>query len=276
MYHSTVKSSCWRNLKISSFLILLGIQYAQAQSWKEVNRKSVDSEIVAVSTDFQENIYVALADDQLIKLDKSGEVLVNFSQPNLGPFTSLEAHNSLNPFLFIRDNQQVVFLDRFLANPVVYDLNQWTSSFVWLAAPSVDRQLWLLESDPFRITKVDRFTGNVLHEVFLQIGLDLEDLVYFIARQQQLILVDHFKGIYIFDLFGNLIRHVTDEEITSVQLINDQLIYYSGAALVQLDLTLDSKVEIPISDLCSTIIKIEEALLCVTPTELVWWESAEE
>ena len=61
-----------------------------------------------------------------------------------------------------------------------------------------------------------------------------------------------------------------------MQLINDQLIYYSGAALVQLDLNLDSKVEIPIPDLCFTIIKIEEELLCITPTELVWWKSAEE
>lgn len=270
MLHSTVKSSCWRNLRISSWLLLFGIQSVQAQTWEEVNRKAFDSQIVAVSTDFQQNIFIALEDDRLLKLDPEGNELANFSQPNLAPYTSLEAQNSLNPFFFVRDNQQVVFLDRFLANPVIYDLNQWTSSFVWLATPGVDRQLWLLESDPLRITKVDRFTGNVLHEVILQIGLDLEDLVYFSARQQQLVLVDQYKGIYIFDLFGNLIRHVADEDVTSVQLINDQLNYYSGASVIELDLNSGQRREISVPDFYYTVIKVADMFLCIGAQEIIW------
>lgn len=272
MLHSMVKSFCWRLLRINSWLLLFGMQAIHAQSWKEVRLKPFDSEIVAFSTDFQENLFVALANDQLIKLDKKGKELANFSQPNLAPLTSLEAQNSLNPFFFVRDNQQVVFLDRFLANPVVYDLRQWTSSFVWLATPSVDRQLWLLESDPFRITKVDRFTGNVLHEVVLQIGPDLEDLVYFRARQQQLILVDQYKGIFLFDLFGNLIQHVEAEGVSSVQLAEDQLSYFYDASFIQMNLHSGEKAETALPDKCGAVIKTDDSLLCIGDDQLVWWQ----
>ncbi|MDW3195662.1 MAG: hypothetical protein R8G66_25015 [Cytophagales bacterium] len=272
MLHSMVKNCCWRNLRSNScWLFLFVIQATQAQSWEATTVKAFDSEIVAVSIDFQENIFVALADDQLLKLDKEGQELANFSQPNLAPFTSLEAQNSLNPFFFVRDNQQVVFLDRFLANPVVYDLNQWTSSFVWLASPSVDRQLWLLEIDPFRITKVDRFSGNVLHEVVLQIGFDLEGLVYFGASQQQLILVDQYQGIFIFDLFGNLIRKVEEEDASAVRLIGDQLYYSFGTSLIQIDLNSGEKKETALPDLCGSAIKMADSYLCINDDQLVWW-----
>lgn len=273
MLHSMVTNWCWRNLRINScWLVLLVFQVTQAQSWEQAHVKSFGSEIVAVSIDFQENVFVALADDQLLKLDKEGQELANFSQPNLSPYTSLEAQNSLNPFFFVRDNQQVVFLDRFLANPVIYDLNQWTSSFVWLATPSVDRQLWLLESDPFRVTKVDRFTGNILHEVILQIGLELEDLVYFRAQEQQLILVDQFKGIYLFDLFGNLIRQVVEEDVSSVRLIGDQLYYCYESNLIQMDLKSGEKKETTLPDLCGPVIKVGDSYLCIGDDRMVWWE----
>ncbi len=272
MLHSMVKSSVWRNLKISSTLFLFVVQFVQGQSWELIDEKVFDAEIVSVSTDFQHNIFIALADDQLIKMNASGEVLANFSQPNLGPYTALEAQNSLNPFFFVRDNQQVVFLDRFLANPVIYDLNQWTSSFVWLATPSVDRQLWLLESDPFRISKVDRFTGNVLHEVVLQIGLDLEDLVHFSAQKQSLILVDQYRGIYLFDLFGNLRKYIAEEDAKSIQLIEDHLFYFSETSLVRLDLTTEERSTVSIPERCGTIVKNGESYLCVSYDKLGWWK----
>lgn len=275
MLLSMEKSSFWRNLKISSWLLLFTVYVGQCQSWELIDQKVFEAEIVAISTDFQHNIFVALADDQLIKLDPSGRKLTDFSQPNLGPLTLLEAQNSLNPFFFVRDNQQVVFLDRFLANPVVYDLDQWASSFVWLATPGVDRQLWILETDPFRIAKVDRFTGNVLHEVFIQIGLDIEDLVYFGARNQHLILVDQFKGIYLFDLFGNLIKNIAEEGATSVQFIENQLFYFSETSLIQLDLNSGEKRGISLPGLCGTMMKNGEFYLCVGYDQLTWWKPSD-
>lgn len=276
MLHSMGKNCCWRSLKISSWLVFFCIQITQAQSWEEVQRRSFDSEIIAISLDFQKNVFISMADGQLLKLDDSGNLLASFSQPNLAPYTSLEMQNSLNPFCFARDNQQVVFLDRFLANPVVYDLSQWTSSFVWLATPSIDRQLWLLESDPFRITKIDRFTGNVLHEIYMQIGLEIEDLVYFSARQQNLILVDQYKGIYMFDLFGNLVKHVAENGVTFVQLIDDELFYYLETSLIQYDLKSGAKLEIPVPGICSNVIRNGDTFLCVSNDQVVWWRQSDQ
>ncbi len=271
MLHSMVKNCFLRSLRVSSFVLIFLNHAVHGQSLKEVSVHTFDAEVVAISVDFQKHIYVALTDNQLIKLDELGEELASFSQPNLGPFTSVAGQNSLNPFFFVRDNQQVVFLDRFLANPVIYDLNQWTSSFVWLAAPSVDRQLWLLESNPFRIAKVDRFTGNVLHEVFIQIGLEIEDLVFFKAQQQYLILVDQHKGIYLFDLFGNLVRHIVEENVTSVQLIDDRLIYFLETSLVQLELRSGSRTEVSLPYSCDKVIKNGEFYLCFGSDEMTRW-----
>lgn len=266
-------SSGWRSLKISSGLLFLGLPLAiQAQSWKQTDSKSFDTKILAVSLDLQKNIYVAFADDEIIKFDEKGEALADFAQPNLAPIALIEAQNSLNPFFFVRDNQQVVFLDRFLANPTIYDLNQWTSSFVWMATPSMDRQLWLLESDPFRVAKVDRFTGNVLHEVYIQIGFDVEDLLDFRAQQQNLLLVDQYKGIYLFDLFGNLIRHVVKEEVTAVQLVGNQLTYFAEGTLYQLDLRTGQQTEKSLPDRCDRVIRNGESYLCIGSDQIDWYK----
>ena len=219
-----------------AFLFLLTTLSTQAQFWEKVDSISFESNVIDVSHDLQQNIYVVLEDDQLIKLDREFKPTHTFAQPNLGPITSIEAQITLNPFLFIRDNQQVSFLDRFLASPVTYDLSQWTDGFVWLATPAIDRQLWLLENYPLRISKADRFTGNILHEIPIQIGYELENITSFRAQQMTVLLVDEQSGIHLFDLFGNLISSIEVKGVRKAQLNGSRLTYFAESKIFIHDL----------------------------------------
>lgn len=270
MQLSMEKSCLLKSLKISCWALLLLTHGLLAQDWEEVRSVELPAAFSCISHDLQGNVYVATIDDQVLKINKEGETLAAFSEPNLGPYSLIEAQITLNPFLFIRDNQQVVFLDRFLANPVIYDLSQWTTNFVALATPGVDRQLWLLENFPLRITKVDRFSGNVLHEILIQIGFEMENLVYFSANQMSLLLVDEVTGIYLFDLFGNLLLHEEVAGAKSAQVIGDQLLYYAANSINQLDIRTAEKQSINLTKPYWDVRNIGEHFLFMEPDQLIW------
>lgn len=270
MHPSMVNHFYLSDLRNSLWILLFVVCPAFSQDWEEAFILDLDSEIASLSEDLQGNVYLATIDDQVLKVNSTGEIVSAFSQPNLGPYTSIAAQNNLNPFLFIRDNQQVLFLDRFLANPVVYDLSQWTSGFVALATPSVDRQLWLVENFPLKITKIDRFSGNVLHEIVIQIGFELENLVHFSAQQMSLLLVDEVTGIYLFDLFGNLLYHEEIAGVNSAQIVGDQLTYYTTGKLHSTNLNSDQRSSLDLPENCSDARIIGDRFLLQSDDQLIW------
>lgn len=194
-----------KQLSLRLFLasILVGhITLAQENKTREIALKDTPT---AYSYDIQGNIYLGYRDGSLEKYDAFGALSESFSLPNHSPLTLIEAQNPLKIFLFYRDNQQVVMLDRFSSVPKTYALSRFGLDIVQMACPDVDGTFWTVESNPLRVKKVDPIRGQTIVESQLDLG---DSTLYMKVYQNTLLILDE-KGVHILDQFGDITTSVT-------------------------------------------------------------------
>ena len=217
-------------MKASVALLFLISATALGQTWEQVDSKAMPDEITAYSFDERGAIYLGTSTGLITKIDSEGAEL-SFAYPNSGVTTLIEGRNALLPFLFFRDNQRAIILDRFLSNPVVYEVGDLTRGFVWLATPAIDRHIWLLTTSPLTILKVDPVSGSIVQSTPLLIDFPLEDVVFFKAQRNLLIIVDRIYGVLVFDLFGNPVTALEQAGLAYAHVDGSELVTHGNGRL---------------------------------------------
>ncbi|MEM9325709.1 MAG: hypothetical protein AAGA85_08640 [Bacteroidota bacterium] len=210
-----------------------------AQVWEQQSSKPFADEITAYSFDERGAIYIGTANGTVRQISSDGTEL-DFSYPNSGPLTLVQGRNPLLPFLFFRDFQQAIVLDRFLSNPVVYDIQAFAGGFAWLATPAVDRHIWLLKTSPLTILKVDPLSNSIVQSTPLVIDFPLQNVVFFKAQRNLLMVVDAEYGVLVFDLFGNPILSLEQTGIHYAHISESTLITYASDTILSKSLTTDT------------------------------------
>lgn len=151
------------------------------------------------------NFYIADPQGNLHQYDSTGKFLVNFSPEKVGSISLLEARQSVRVFVFYRDFQQIIWLDRFLKKIESYDLENMDLGFVRLVAPSPDNRLWILSDSDFSLLKYDPRTRQTLFKIPLQWALPPADydFIYLTEYQNLLFLQDRNGKLLVFDNLGN-------------------------------------------------------------------------
>jgi len=211
----------------STFLPLTSIGQEMVRKWQE-NFKYPPT---TFSIDSENNAYLGFENGGLQKFSSKGSETIAFSLPNQSSITQIEAQNNRKIFLFYRDIQQIILLDRFSTIPRKYDLLDFGINYAESACINPDGTFWIAENNPRTMKKVDLLRNLVVHEVQLELG----DSITMMRTTRNLLLVTSENGLHILDQFGNLNGTIMLDGITYLQSTNNEVLVTCTSGLVRID-----------------------------------------
>lgn len=185
-----------------------------------------------VVTDNLANVYL-VNNDQFVKYDSKLIKLKEFSNKNFGAITSADVNNPLRILLFYRDFSRIVFLDNTLSqNGDPLALEKLGFPMATLAASSFDNGLWIYDQPSFELIRfsnnleISGRTGN-LSQI---LGIELQPN-FILEKDNRIFLNNPNTGILIFDVFGTYIKTVPIVNLTTFQVADDEIVYFSEGNL---------------------------------------------
>lgn len=236
------KRQHWKHLKLSLVLLVFWIipDESFSQNWEAIDSLEVSYYISSYAIDQEGKIYLGSDIGDIYRYDKNWQEDKVFSGMNYSSVTTIEPWNRLKLFLFYKENQSVVFLDRFIATPVEFQLSELNVGFGSLATIGVDNSIWVLESN---FNELRKYSNTELIFTTPLNRIDLGNASHIRAYQNLLILLDSKAGFYLFDQFGNKLSELSISGATYFHLDNKQVVSYDGKNVIVFDPFLRSKIQ---------------------------------
>lgn len=236
MMESNLNYSRLKKVRILVCLLILYSGSSIGQDFAEV--RTISTELPhLVSTDKKGNIYVSHANGAINQYNTDGDLLNHYSPVKPSEATLVEAWNPLKIFVFYRDFQEYVFLDRFLTTASRFSFAE-ISSYVGLATISADNNLWLIDYSEFSLKKYDVNLQQVTIERPLDLVLDLDeyDLTFMREYQNLLFLADRNRGVLMFDNLGNYLRLLSTDQLDYFSFNKNELYFANHQSLGFIDI----------------------------------------
>ena len=235
------KNSNYWILKTKPYIILLLIflldyRISNAQSFRLISDTIV--KVSSISIDQDGHVFTVNKRGTLIKWDQKGFPLLTFSPSKLGTVTLLEAWQGLRTFLFYRDFQEYVLLDRFLTSSSNYDFPSLGIGYVQMATLGIDNNLWVIDINDFSLKKFDLHFKAISSNTSLEFLLkpDLDEINFMKEYQNLLFIVDEVTGIMVFDNLGNYLRSIEVSGITQLGFFRNEVYFLKNQKLNFIDI----------------------------------------
>lgn len=185
------------------------------------------------SLDRRGTLYLADRDNNLRQLGRDGQPLNTYSPTQPGHVALIEAWNQNSLLAFYDDRQQVLLLDRFLAPLAEIRLADYFDGTVRAATLAPDGLLWLLDESALTLREFDPQALRVVQSTPLDliIGRSRPDFRFLRQYQNNLYLVDHTSGIFVFDNLGNYRKKLPFAGLSFIAFRGDELAYLAGGQL---------------------------------------------
>ena len=221
--------------------------------------KSIPVQASYFTTDHLENAYV-IKEDVLQKYDTTGKVFKTFTNKSLGRITSVDASNPLKLLLFYKDFSQIIFLDNMLSMSAdLVKLADLGFEQTQLACSSHNSGLWLYNLQNFELIRLDQNlaitqrTGNITQITGLAINPN-----FLIQYNNMVYLNSPSTGILVFDVYGTYYKNIPIKGLTSFQVRDESIFYFSNKELKSFDMKKLSEENYTISDSSATMIRPEK------------------
>jgi hypothetical protein len=196
-----------------------------------------------MTTDKLGNCYVVLENNEVDKYNSLGVAEFNFSNKTLGKLKWVDATNPMKVLLFYQDFNQILVLDNKLSLRTQFSLRDLNILQPMLICTSVNEGMWVYDQEDFQLKRLDvdlsvvQESGNLVQIT----GAALQP-TQLIESNGYLYLNNPKTGILVFDLFGTYYKTIPVKDITSIQIIGDELYYYKQKVLNKFHLkTLEEK-----------------------------------
>lgn len=221
-------------LKLTKFIFCLWLflppSVVGAQS-TEQGRKIAFVQAIATparwfTTDALEQVYLVNTQNEVVKWTATEGVKARFAVKQWGEVTSIDATNPFLVLVYFADFQYIVLLDRnlnLLTALALFDLGVVAPSAVGISAQN---DIWIFDAATAELKKLT--TQNQVFEVQQTIPMPLlrgVTISQIVLEDNQLFLLSPEQGIYVFDIFGNLLQKIDIKTIQYFQVIDKQLIY---------------------------------------------------
>ena len=177
--------------------------------------------------------YTFFDKDMLEKYDTSGVRLFRQSVKTYGKIDCIDVSNPMKPLVFFREQQVIAFLDNTLTpyqqTTKLSDLGISYGTLVCYSTQS-DR-FWVFDQDNSKLVLLLQDGRKHLESENLAGLLAIENPVQLIERNSLLYLVDEFKGVFIFDMFGTFVEFVDLPSIQWIQ-VDEHNIYYLADSIL--------------------------------------------
>lgn len=187
----------------------------------------------AASLDRRGTLYLADRDNNLRQLSRDGQPLNTYSPTQPGHVALIEAWNQNSVLVFYDDRQQVLLLDRFLAPLSEIRLADYLDGTVRTATLAPDGLLWLLDESALTLREFDPQALRVVQSTPLDliIGRSRPDFRFLRQYQNNVYLVDHTSGIFVFDNLGNYRKKLPFTGLSFITFRGDELVYLAAGQL---------------------------------------------
>ena len=187
----------------------------------------------AASLDRRGTLYLADRDNNLRQLSRDGQLLNTYSPTQPGHVAIIEAWNQNSVLVFYDDRQQVLLLDRFLAPLSEIRLADYLDGTVRTATLAPDGLLWLLDESALTLREFDPQALRVVQSTPLDliIGRSRPDFRFLRQYQNNVYLVDHTSGIFVFDNLGNYRKKLPFTGLSFITFRGDELVYLAAGQL---------------------------------------------
>ncbi len=187
----------------------------------------------AASLDQRGTLYLADQDNNLRQLTRDGQPLNTYSPAQPGHIAVMEAWNQNSLLVFYDDRQQVLLLDRFLAPLSEIRLADYFDGTVRTATLAPDGLLWLLDESALTLREFDPQALRVVQSTPLDliIGHSRPDFRFLRQYQNNVYLVDHTSGIFVFDNLGNYRKKLPFTGLDFITFRGDELVYLAQGQL---------------------------------------------
>jgi len=185
------------------------------------------------SLDRRGTLYLADQDNNLRQLARDGQPLNTYSPTQPGHVAVIEAWNQNSLLAFYDDRQQVLLLDRFLAPLSEIRLADYIDGTVRTATLAPDGLLWLLDESALTLREFDPQALRVVQNTPLDliIGRSRPDFRFLRQYQNNVYLVDHTSGVFVFDNLGNYRKKLPFLGLDFITFRGDELAYLSEGQL---------------------------------------------
>ena len=202
-----------------------------AQSLELIKSVPLESEVLHASLDRQGNIYIADANGSIERFDREGQSAFTFSADKNGTVTLLEAWQGLRTFVFYRDFQEYLFLNRFLDGPGRFRIGQDLSNYFQWATLAADNNLWLIDQQELSLKKLVIDLNEFIIETPFNLNLDPRNFeLTFIREYQNLLFIsDRASGVLVFDNLGNYLETLPLKNLSHFSFSDNELMGISTA-----------------------------------------------
>lgn len=188
--------------------------------------------------------------DRLTKYDKNGHLLFEQSQKSLGRFDKVEMVNSLKFYAFSESQQLVCFFDNSLTMmEKCIDLSEYNLINVSTVASSGQSdKMWAFDQVNSTLHLLS-FSGLLQTQEIKNLNgiLNAENITQLIEWENKLFILDNQRGVYVFDLYGTLIRFIEINDVKWIQLYNNYVLCLKDNQLNMISILNDQKIVYPLA-----------------------------
>ncbi len=244
---------------------------AQAPS-KKIKEFSVE-EVNTVSIDRLGNFYLVFKKGSIKKYDTDGNLMNEFSNPESVAITMLEPWNPLRVFVYSREQQLVLLLDRFLASQEKITLDPSLAIRPVLASPTPNNNFWLLDEADFSLKRIDSKSTRVLQEINLKLAPGVKpDFTFLREYQNQLFLIDRQSGAEILSVVGKPIRTFQIKNLGFLGFLGQEIYYLENGKIKLYDLYSEEQREFNVDPLAQFVLITDERMVVVKKSAVEVWE----
>jgi len=191
---------------------------------------TIKAQVSFMTTDNLGNLYL-LVNNELRKYDSKGNLLKTFSDKSHGNIDFVDVTDPLKILLHFRDFHQILFLDNTLSvktDPIILDDLQLMQPT--LACTSYDNGFWVYDQPDFQLERFDQYLQNTNQSgnIAQLTGIEIKP-IFLIETGSKVYLSDTANGIFIFDKYGTYSKKIPFRNITSFQVVDDNIIYSTAS-----------------------------------------------
>ena len=230
---------------LACYLILASVEIrSQDFHWKLENQLEFDSRITAWTLDSFGAIFLGFENGATKKLTKELAITYEFQPDDKSAVKSLSLQNSLQPLVFYEGTQEFQYLDRFLANPVDYQLTDLATDYVQHLTTSEDGYIWFLTNNPIQLNKWNENVRESPITVPIQLYMEPNKINHLQAKNGLIVISDEVLGIVLMDYFGNQLAHYELQTQGSHQILDDTIVAIVDDYILQIDISTGKYTEI--------------------------------
>ena len=172
--------------------------------------------------------------DKLSKYDKDGKLLFEQSQKSTGRFDELGMVNTLKFYAFSESQQSVCFFDNSLTMlDKCIDFSQYDfMNITAVASSSQSDKMWAFDQVNSTLNLLSLKGLQQSQQVKNLNGiLDASNITQLLEWENKLFVLDSKKGVYIFDLYGTLMRFIAVKNAKWIQVKEGKIICLMDYAL---------------------------------------------